>query len=487
MAFPLARFRGAARLRYATADVGGPPQNEGMFQSRPSIVRDLAALEAAQAALAGTMDGIAELQQRIDALRADQARLLADAPRLAAEVERLDGATGSQLDEFARRSARAEVALAMRVSEYSADRFIADAELLVRRLPSTLTAVETGAITWRAAVLLSQSAATLDRSHGDEADARDAARRLTEFEAAAIDLAGRVAPARLRSRLLQLRDRCMSAPPRLRHAAARQERSVVLDDLEDGMSRLVALLPSAAAHAIDQRLSDLARATRDADAEDGIRDERTLAQRRADLLVDYLIGDYIRAGTDLDPAGSSEDYERRIAAGRDFGRFAGIRPTVVVTVPVATLLGADEPAMLDGVVPIDPATARGLTANASGLYRLLTDAHTGMRLDLSRERYQVTPGLRMWLRLRDETCRFPGCGHRASGCDVDHTIDWQCGGETRADNLAHLCRGHHTLKHRTRWRIRQLPDGTITWRGPTGRDYETRPAAMQGATCATSE
>ena len=33
----------------------------------------------------------------------------------------------------------------------------------------------------------------------------------------------------------------------------------------------------------------------------------------------------------------------------------------------------------------------------------------------------------------------------------------------------------------------KLPDGTITWRGPTGRDYETRPAAMQGATCATSE
>ena len=445
-----------------------------MFQSRPSAPRDPAALGRAEAALAAAMDELGELQRRIDALEAQRARLVAQAPGLAAEVERLDGATGSRLEEFARRSARAEVAIALRVSEFAADRIIGDAELLVGRLPSTLTAVERGRLSWRAARLVAQTAATLDATP-DMAPETDEG-RLREFETAAIDLAGRVAPSRLRTRLLALRDRYMGTPPEVRHVAAREERYVAIDDLEDGMSRLVALLPSVAAHAIDHRLTDLARATRDADVEDGTDDGRRLAQRRADLLVDYLIGDYIRSSAQLDPAASVEEYERRVAAGRDFGRFASIRPTVVVTVPVATLLGADEPAMLDGTVPIDAASARQLTANATGLYRLLTDAHTGVRLDLSRERYQVSTGLRMWLRLRDETCRFPGCGRRVQGCDVDHTIDWQYGGTTRADNLAHLCRSHHTLKHRTRWGIRQLPDGTIRWRGPTGREYETHPA-----------
>ncbi|HWL01202.1 MAG TPA: DUF222 domain-containing protein [Microbacteriaceae bacterium] len=452
-----------------------------MFQSRPRVVRDLAALERAEAALAGAMDELGELQRRIDALQARRAQVVAEAPRLAVEIERLDGATGSQLEEFARRSARAEVALAMRVSETSADRIICDAEMLVRRLPSTLSAVERGEISWRAACLVAQTASTLDELRDESA-----AERLAEFETAAIDLASRVAPARLRTRLQQLRDRCMSEPPEVRHAAAREARYVAIDDLEDGMSRLVALLPSVTAHAIDHRLTDLARATRDADAEDGIDDGRKLSQRRADLLVDYLIGDYIRSGAELDPVQSAEEYERRVAAGRDFGRFAGIRPTVVVTVPIATLLGADEPAVLDGAVPIDAATARQLTAHATGLYRLLTDAHTGVRLDLSRERYQVTPGLRMWLRVRDETCRFPGCGRRARGCDIDHTIDWQYGGETRADNLAHLCRSHHTLKHRARWGIRQLPDGTIVWRGPTGREYSTHPGDQSAVTTSSA-
>lgn len=377
-----------------------------MFQSRPSAPRDPAALGRAEAALAAAMDELGELQRRIDALEAQRARLVAQAPGLAAEVERLDGATGSRLEEFARRSARAEVAIALRVSEFAADRIIGDAELLVGRLPSTLAAVERGRLSWRAARLVAQTAVTLDATP-DMAPETDEG-RLREFETAAIDLAGRVAPSRLRTRLLALRDRCMSVPPEVRHVAAREERYVAIDDLEDGMSRLVALLPSVAAHAIDHRLTDLARATRDADVEDGTDDGRRLAQRRADLLVDYLIGDYIRSGAELDPADSAEEYERRVAAGWDFGRFAGIRPTVVVTVPIATLLGADEPAMLDGTVPIDPATARQLTANASGLYRMLTDAHTGVRLDLSRERYQVSTGLRMWLRLRDETCRLPG-------------------------------------------------------------------------------
>jgi len=262
-----------------------------------------------------------------------------------------------------------------------------------------------------------------------------------------------------------------------------------VQDDEDGMSWLTAYVPSVEAHAVFHRLTDVARAIDDptragaADVEPIREDPRTLDQRRADLLVDFLAGDWIADGEN--PAAAAERVERRAGRGLDLGRFAGIRPTVVVTVPVQALLdtpdaertlGSADPPMLDGVVPIDPATARALTANAPTLYRLLTDPHTGARLDLSRRSYAPSTDLRLWLRLRDETCRFPGCGRLAKGCDIDHTIDWQYGGATRPDNLAHLCRGHHTLKHETACQPRQHADGTITWRSPSGRVHATRPA-----------
>jgi hypothetical protein len=65
----------------------------------------------------------------------------------------------------------------------------------------------------------------------------------------------------------------------------------------------------------------------------------------------------------------------------------------------------------------------------------------------------------------------------AERCDVDHTVDWQFGGETKASNLAHLCRGHHTLKGDTAWTVVQATDGSgvMTWTSPAGRTYRTYP------------
>src|SRR3712207_8272050 len=44
---------------------------------------------------------------------------------------------------------------------------------------------------------------------------------------------------------------------------------------------------------------------------------------------------------------------------------------------------------------------------------------------------------------------------RSAVCDIDHTRAWAEDGVTVEDNLAHLCRGHHRLKHGSRWRMRQ--------------------------------
>jgi hypothetical protein len=87
----------------------------------------------------------------------------------------------------------------------------------------------------------------------------------------------------------------------------------------------------------------------------------------------------------------------------------------------------------------------------------------------------TVPALRVWLRVRDGTCRFPGCNRRAGPCDIDHTHDWALGGPTNHDNLAHLCPGHHTLKGAGGWQVRQTGGGNLEWTSPSGLHYPTEP------------
>jgi len=136
-----------------------------------------------------------------------------------------------------------------------------------------------------------------------------------------------------------------------------------------------------------------------------------------------------------------------------------------------------ELAYLDGYGPIDDHTATLLAARAPSFRRLLTHPHTGAVLAMGRDTYVVPADLRAYLRLRDATCRFPGCTRPAARCDVDHTLAYVAGGTTDATNLAHLCRTHHRLKHATAWTVRQTTtDGTLTWTSPTGREHVSHPA-----------
>jgi hypothetical protein len=184
-----------------------------------------------------------------------------------------------------------------------------------------------------------------------------------------------------------------------------------------------------------------------------------------------------------------------------------VRPHIYLTVPVLTLLGrAEEPGMLDGVEPIDPDTARQLAGLATSFTRILTHPHTGKVLAIGSKHYRPPAELRHYLKIRDNTCRFPGCTRPAVDCDNDHTIEWANGGTTTAANLATLCRHHHTLRHQARFTLTQRStthsahgnahsgdahysdthggdghgnsgggDGVLTWTTPTGRQYTTTP------------
>jgi hypothetical protein len=97
-------------------------------------------------------------------------------------------------------------------------------------------------------------------------------------------------------------------------------------------------------------------------------------------------------------------------------------------------------------------------------------------LDVSAEPFRVPAALKKYLRLRDGTCRFPGCNRSAGHSDLDHTIDKQFGGPTTATNLHFLSPAHHNLKHFSDWKAVADPDGTVHWTSPAGKHYATDPA-----------
>jgi hypothetical protein len=91
--------------------------------------------------------------------------------------------------------------------------------------------------------------------------------------------------------------------------------------------------------------------------------------------------------------------------------------------------------------------------------------------------YRPSVPLAEFVRMRDITCRFPGCDRPAEFCDIDHTEPFP-GGPTHASNTKCLCRIHHLIK--TFWAgfvDRQLPDGRVVWTMPSGRTYTTVPGS----------
>ncbi len=331
----------------------------------------------------------------------------------------------------------AEVGAAVRVPEGTVGVMVSDAETLATSLPLTLAALQAGEITGRHAHVMVAQCSTIPL----EAHA--------QFEEALLPVAGRLTVAQFTQRARVFRERVHPDSPRKRHVEALDRRGVWVDPAADGMAQLSVLLPAADAIAIDDKLDQIARSQRGPD------EPRTHAQRRCDAAIALL----------LDPEGDLARVAQRI------------RPQVILTVPALSLLGhTEEPAELHGYGPIDPVTARRLTADAPSVTRWLTDPVTGRVLDVGRENYRIPTELRLALTIEDETCRFPGCRRRAQRCELDHVHAWAHGGETSHANLASLCSKHHHLKHESDWTVEALSDRELRWTSPIGRVHITEPA-----------
>ncbi|MCV7228280.1 HNH endonuclease signature motif containing protein [Mycolicibacterium komossense] len=134
---------------------------------------------------------------------------------------------------------------------------------------------------------------------------------------------------------------------------------------------------------------------------------------------------------------------------------------------------SDTPGYVEGYGPIPAEAVRDL-------------AHTGAKIRPVRHpgntppepQYRPSVALAEFIRMRDLTCRFPGCDVPAALCDIDHTVPWPYG-PTHASNLKCMCRFDHLMKTfypgPGGWRDVQFPDGTVEWTSPTGHVWITKP------------
>lgn len=337
--------------------------------------------------------------------------------------------------EFAERAAVADLAVRLAVSENTIRAHEHQAVTMIARTPQVWERFRWGDVSPANARTVAEFAASLP-----DGDATVHA----AFDVEIVELAVRLAPARLRPVARKLREKLVAETAEERHASALDSRRVITEPALDGMGWLSAFLPAEVMTAAVDRL-DAEALTMSANPDE----TRTMDQLRADILSDWLTGAHSSAPI-------------------------GVRLGVMV--PMLTLLGLSEaPATLEGYGPIDAATARRLASGATSIYRLLTDPVSGAVLDIDQPTKYIPQGVRRMRQVIDQTCTFPGCGRAAVRCDLDHTVDRQFGGRTTVMNLSHLCRKHHRVKHNTRWTITQDATGRIIWTSPTGHVADPDP------------
>ncbi|WP_166785420.1 HNH endonuclease signature motif containing protein [Cryobacterium cryoconiti] len=331
-----------------------------------------------------------------------------------------------------------ELACTLRLPVRSAETLIAESRTLLHELPATRAALLDGSITYRHAQAIMHQAWSLP------------AEALPGFEQALLRSAPHLTVANLKYKARVLRERLHPETITARHQKSVADRRVVFEPEADGMASLSWVDSAEKVKAAYDRITVMGISLLAPD------EPRTLTQLRADTFADLILDGVTAKGV---------------------GK--GVRGTVHVTVPVLTLLGhSEEPGHLEGYGPIDPDTAREIAARAPSFIRILTHPETGVVLSVGRTRYKVPKHLRRYLRVRDETCRWPGCRRAAAHSDLDHTLDWQFEGLTAHDNLAHLCPADHALKSETRWSYVHRADGTLEWTSPTGRTFLSEPATI---------
>lgn len=263
-------------------------------------------------------------------------------------------------------------------------------------------------------------------------------------------------------------------------------RAVTIQDLDFGMSEIRVYGPTATLQASYDLLTREAKALREENLEAEretkrriraaaargeqpspedaafIDDPRTVAQLRADLFLETILTATPQSILESETAGKP-----RVTA------------TISIVVPVLPLIDPEKSrdvATLNGTQPMSMDEARHFMGDVTSFDRILTDPINGHTLTVDSR--GATADMRRFLKVRDGTCRFPGCRRPASQCELDHTEPWATGGTTSVDNLKYVCKTHHIQKHQKPWRSRHLANGEVEWIDPLGDVLVTKPMVL---------
>ena len=143
----------------------------------------------------------------------------------------------------------------------------------------------------------------------------------------------------------------------------------------------------------------------------------------------------------------------RVLDGGSLPKHGGQRPHVQVTATLETLLqhcGAPA-ADLEFSLPISAAAVERLACDCN-ITRILL-ASDSQVIDVGRSKRVIQPAQRHALKVRDKTCRWPGCDRPASYTSGHHLLHWIRGGSTDLSNLVLLCHRHHWMVHEGKWQI----------------------------------
>lgn len=433
---------------FDTADIDAVTSellNTGIFASgddefsvagtRVRTVDDALEYLTTQSVLYGSMNELAELDAVIERLAASRETVRAKCVELAEHCAELESRSA-----YAHENEWQHMTSTIAVDGRKSERAVADqlhtAQQRMQHLPQTMSAWQEGTIHEGHVRAIERAAGTIAEEHRHE------------FEQQVLAKAAERTPQQLAPVARRIARQYEPVGLQKNHAEAFKERGVWITPEEHGMAVLSVSTSAVLADAILDRLR---RAYKNKPEED----PRGMYQFMSDTAAAVLL-----SGT---------------CAG---GWLDNIKAEIVVTMPATMLTGeSTDAADLPAGQLVDDETALLLAGAAASWTRLFTHPVTGVAV--TADVYQPSASLRRLIVHRDRTCRFPGCARIAKHADVDHTRAWEHGGKTTSDNLACLCRHHHTLKHRLGadqgWRVTQTSPGVLEWIDPQGKIRRTEP------------
>ncbi|WP_253945275.1 HNH endonuclease signature motif containing protein [Nocardioides sp. zg-DK7169] len=180
------------------------------------------------------------------------------------------------------------------------------------------------------------------------------------------------------------------------------------------------------------------------------------------------------------------DYLERYPTDR-LPEAGGVAATIVVTMPLESLLGGLRAAHLHTGETISATEARRLACEA-GLVPAVLDGQ-GRPLDVGRRRRLHTRTHRIALAIRDGGCTAEGCDWPPGLCHAHHDQPWSRGGATSVANGRLLCPRHHARAHDPAYDTGACPTASSpstagarpTGTTPARRGAPRRPRAPSGA------